>query len=149
MRFVNFILFFSILIPACSGGPAIAPVKGKISFMGKAIDTGVIMFHSETGPAAVGNIQKDGTYVLTTLRKNDGAIVGNHTVTIQATRVGAGTMEEPKSLEEEIKQSRATKILVPGKVTSLVPEKYATTVTSTLKVEVKNQDNILDFDLKD
>jgi len=149
MRFTNFILVFSILIPACSGGPVIAPVKGKISFLGKSIDTGVIMFHSETGPAAVGNIQKDGTYVLTTLRKNDGAVVGNHTVTIQATRVGAGTMEEPKSLEEEIKQSRATKILVPGKVTSLVPEKYATTVTSTLKVEVKNQENILDFDLKD
>jgi hypothetical protein len=52
-------------------------------------------------------------------------------------------------LDEEIKQSRATKILVPGKVTSLVPAKYATTVTSTLKVEVKNQDNILDFELKD
>jgi hypothetical protein len=87
--------------------------------------------------------------VLTTLSKNDGAVVGNHTVTIQATSVGAGTMEEPKSLDEEIKQSRATKILVPGKVTSLVPAKYATTVTSTLKVEVKNQDNILDFELKD
>lgn len=148
MRIVIFVILL-LLIPACSSGPIISPVKGKISYKGKTIETGIIMFHSDTGPAGVGNIQKDGSYVLTTTLKNDGAVVGNHTVTIQATSVGAGTMEEPKSLEEEIKQSRATKILVPGKVTSLVPEKYSTTVTSTLKVEVKNQENIIDFDLKD
>ena len=142
-------IFLPLFTVACSGGPVIAPVKGKITYKGKTNDTGIIMFNSDNGPAAVGNIQKDGSYVLTTTRKNDGAVVGFHTVTIQATSVGAGTMEEPKSLEDEIKQSRSGKILVPGKVTFLVPEKYATTVTSSLKAEVKNQENMIDFDLKD
>lgn len=140
---------FCTLLASCSSGPTIAPVKGKVSFQGKAIDHGIIMFIPEQGPGAVGNLEKGGFYTLTTLKANDGAVVGNHKVTVQATQVGPGSMEAPKSIEEENKQSRSGKILVPGTVTWLVPEKYSTIQTTTLTTEVKAGPNTIDFDIKD
>lgn len=137
------------MLAACSSGPVIAPVKGKVTFEGKAVDQGIIMFTPEQGPGAVGNLEKGGFYTLTTLHKGDGAVVGSHKVTIQATQVGPGSMEAPKSIEEENKQSRSGKILVPGKVTWLVPEKYSIQQSTTLTSEVKAGPNIIDFDIKD
>lgn len=147
-RLAGLLVLFSLLV-GCSGGPVIAPVKGKITYMGKIIDQGIIMFLPEQGPAATANIEKDGTYILTTSRKNDGAVVGKHKVTIQATKVSGGSFETPKSIEEENQQSRSNKILVAGKVTWLVPEKYSMDKSSTLTADVKNQPNIIDFDIKD
>lgn len=143
------LLFLFSLQMGCSGGPVIAPVKGKVTYMGKVIDQGVIMFLPEQGPPATGNIEKDGSFTLTTTRKADGAVVGKHKVIIQATKVGGGSYETPKSIEEENQQSRSNKILVAGKVTWLVPEKYSMDKSSTLTADVKNQPNTIDFDIKD
>ena len=56
-RFAGLLGLFSLMI-GCSGGSVIAPVKGKISYMGKIIDQGIIMFLPEQGPAATANIEK-------------------------------------------------------------------------------------------
>ncbi|MFN5290985.1 MAG: hypothetical protein ACK5E4_12940, partial [Planctomycetia bacterium] len=63
--------------------------------------------------------------------------------------VSGGSYETPKSIEEENQQSRSNKILVAGKVTWLVPEKYSMDKSSTLTADVKNQPNTIDFDIKD
>src|SRR4051794_23778400 len=62
-----------------------------------------------------------------------------------------GQLVEPKSLEEEIERAKTPappgKVLIPGKVTWLVPEPYSRLDQSTLKAEVKPGENTIDFDI--
>ena len=67
----------------------VAPVHGKVTIDGKSLFQGKVMFAPvakgdsvHPGKPAWGNIQPDGTFRLTTLKQDDGAIVGEHWVTI-------------------------------------------------------------------
>lgn len=74
----------------CGGSPyEVAPVHGVVKLNDTVLPQGGIMFSPvakgesiNPGKAAVGTIQSDGTYTLTTFRDQDGAIVGEHWVTI-------------------------------------------------------------------
>lgn len=67
-------------------GPALYPVKGTVTFNGKPLNTGSVMFVPQSkGPAAYGPIAEDGTYNLTTDDK-DGALPGKHRVMINAVK---------------------------------------------------------------
>src|SRR4051794_33249667 len=92
----------ALLAAAGCGGPRLAPVSGRVTVGGRPVTEGVVMFIPADGPAAVGAIQKDGQYTLTTFKPGDGALVGGHKVTISATTVGGGSMVEAASLDEEI-----------------------------------------------
>src|ERR1700687_5390629 len=81
------------------GGPRLGKVSGRVTVGGKPVTSGTIMFHPDAGPTAVGTIQPDGTYTLTTGKPGDGAVVGAHRVTIQSTTVGEGSLVEPKSID--------------------------------------------------
>jgi hypothetical protein len=135
----------------CGGGLSLGQVTGKVSVGGARVKSGTIMFHPKSGPAAVATIQPDGSYTLTTLKPGDGAVVGPHRVTIQATTVGEGSLIEPKSIDEEVKlaQKKAPggKILVAGKVTWVVPEKYSRLETSDLTAQVASGPNTIDFEI--
>ncbi|MBA4064301.1 MAG: hypothetical protein C0501_11430 [Isosphaera sp.] len=145
------ILLGCLAAAGCGRGLDLAPVAGRVAVGGKAVTSGVVMFHPPDGPTAVGEIRPDGTFTLTTVSPGDGAVVGPHRVTIQATTVGPGMMVEPKSLDEEMKLSREKlpggKILVPGKVTWVVPERLSRADTTTLTAEVRPGPNAIDFDL--
>jgi hypothetical protein len=105
------------------------------------------MFHPDAGPTAVGTIGPDGAYTLTTIKRGDGALVGSHRVTIQATTVGPGSMVEPKSIDEELALRQQGKVLVAGKVDWVVPEQYSRVETTDLKAKVDPGSNTLDFDI--
>ena len=61
-------------------GATTVPVKGKVTHNGKPLTKGVINFQPEgAGKDATGEIQPDGTFVLTTYKKDDGAVVGTIT----------------------------------------------------------------------
>jgi len=140
--------FVAMVLIGCSGDPRLGKVFGRVTVGGKPVTGGTIMFHPDAGPTAVGPIGRDGAYTLTTLKANDGALVGSHRVTIHATAVGEGSMVDPKSFDEEIQKSRrGAKILVAGKVTWIVPEKYSRTQTSNLTATVGNRSNEINFDL--
>jgi hypothetical protein len=74
----------------CGGQPyEVAPVHGAVKLNGTFLPQGGVMFSPvakgdsiNPGRAAVGMIQPDGTYTLTTFEDKDGAIVGEHWVTI-------------------------------------------------------------------
>ena len=74
----------------CGGSPyEVAPVRGVVTLNDKPFTQGGVMFaplakddDANSGKSAVGRIQADGTYTLTTFEKNDGAVVGEHWVTI-------------------------------------------------------------------
>ena len=140
-----------VLLLAGCGGPRLGKVSGRVTIGGQPVAEGVILFHPEAGPAAVGAIRPDGTYELTTLKPGDGAVVGTHRVAIQATRVSPGHLADAKTIDEEVARSGKSvpggKVLVAGAVTWVVPEKYAHVDTSGLTRHVEPGTNTIHFDL--
>lgn len=62
---------------------ATVPVKGKVTYKGKPLTRGEIMFHPVSGTMfAHGTINGDGSFRLTTFTPGDGAAVGSHRVSL-------------------------------------------------------------------
>ena len=111
-----------------------APVHGKISYKSKPVTTGTITFvPSKSGPTATGEIQKDGTYKLTSYAPDDGAVLGSHTVMIISMQDQANRLPEDRNP------------LPPP----MIPMKYSNNERSGLTATVKAGDNIINFDLMD
>jgi hypothetical protein len=78
----------------CSRSPyELAQVHGTVTLDGKPLSSAKVMFapveiagNVNPGKPAFGLIQNDGSFVLTTYEMNDGAIVGEHWVSIIALR---------------------------------------------------------------
>ena len=132
------LMIFAIAIVAggCSkqGRMETAPVSGKVTYRGKAVPTGTVMFVPGEGPAATGEIGSDGSYKLTTFSPGDGAVIGTHKVTITALQGMGNVLPEQRSATPP----------------PLVPAKYLSGETSGLVAEVKAKTkNEVNFDLKD
>jgi hypothetical protein len=153
-RHVRPIAFFAavvllVLFTGC-GNSGLAKVSGRVTVGGKAVTSGTIMFYPANGPGAVGEIKPDGGYTLTTYRPGDGAAIGRHIVAIHATSIGPSNILEANSIEDELHtpgQAASGKILVPGKVTWLIPEKYSQPATSPFVAEVKAGENDIPFEI--
>ena len=131
-------------LAACIGcgpsRPEMAAVHGRVTYQGKPVVEGTIVFYPEKGRPATGTLAPDGSYRLTTFDANDGAMLGRHHVTIEARRITAPMMQGEAAGEE-------VGVYGPPKVEWLLPEKYAGRDSSPLTAEVKPGDNTIDFDL--
>jgi hypothetical protein len=131
-----------------SGRPQTAKVEGKVTYAGQPVTFGEITFYPRQGRSATGRIQADGTYRLTTFSEGDGALLGQHTVTIKAVKFPEPA-NQPKSMNEEI----ARDLKGGGRQGPhaqphwLVPSRYAQRDTSGLKAEVRKGPNTCNFDL--
>jgi hypothetical protein len=126
----------ALCLAGCSGESRFetAAVQGKITYRGKPLSSGTIMFvPKDDRPSAVGEIQPDGVYRLTTYRENDGAVLGDHAVMITAVEDNANKLPEERS----------------GLPQLLIPLKYASHTESGLTAEVKAGSNSIDFTLTD
>lgn len=128
-----------------SGYPTTSTVSGKVTFGGQPVTEGMIVFQPKHGRPALGTIRPDGSYVLTTFREGDGALPGEHLVTIQSRRVRGG-MSAARNIEEELTMSGRSS--APTTVQWLVPERYSREATTPLKANVNPDQNIIDFDLQ-
>src|SRR5262245_20090346 len=108
-----------LLLVGCSSSPKTAMVRGKVTYQGKAVPNGTILFKPASGPSATGELEKDGSYTLTTFRKGDGAVPGKYTVVIVA-------MQDTR---EALPEARAA--LPPP----IIPERYSSAATSELRAE--------------
>jgi hypothetical protein len=89
-------------ISACGPGNGLnlARVSGKVTYKGEPVKNGTVFFKPDeakgtVGPAAVGSITSNGTYVMSTESVGDGAIVGHHKVGITGVEpVATSTVEE-------------------------------------------------------
>jgi hypothetical protein len=134
-----------VLLAGCGPQlPATAPVHGKITFGGKPVASGKIAFRPTAGRSSLGTIASDGSYTLSTFSPGDGAILGKHHVTIEATKVTGPSA--PKSLDEE-RRGGADLSTLP-QVIWIVPQLYSRTETSPLEANVQPGSNTIDFDLK-
>ena len=100
----------------CDQLPLTTPAKGVVYFEDKPLEFGSVMFQPiNGGQPARGDIQSDGTYVLSTFADQDGAIIGKHQV-----RIMCNSAQDPNSTEE-IDMNAATigRVLIPRKYTQL------------------------------
>ncbi len=57
--------------------PGLIPVKGKVTYKGKPLAHGVVVFEPDGyGREARGKLESDGTFILTTIEKGDGVVPG-------------------------------------------------------------------------
>ena len=143
-RYLGYVVvaaLFGVVAAGCGGSNrlATAAATGKVSYNGKPLSFGCVLFVSETGPPARGAIKPDGTFQLRTYKDGDGAIVGKHRVQVACTGdQGPNAPPQPTNGEPH-----------PGK--SLVPSKYSAYMTSGLTFAVSADANANHFmiDLKD
>jgi hypothetical protein len=118
------------------GGLKLAAAEGVVTYQGKALDHGEVVFSPQAGtpgPASVGKIQPDGSYVMRTTGR-EGAAIGPHKVTVHCRR---------ELTEKEI---RNRSLAIPK---SLIPGRYGINDQSPLAFEVvEGESNTYDIVLK-
>jgi hypothetical protein len=121
-----------LLVPAWGCGavggggeqlPSLIPVKGKVTYKGRPVTKGMVRFEPDGyGRPARGELQSDGSFVLTTTKAGDGVVTGPHRVSIAAS-------------DKSIANDRAFR-------------KYASPNTSKLTAEVDSEHTEHNFDLQ-
>lgn len=139
-------LFCSVvlLVVAGCGSPKVYPVSGQINFNGQPMaGTGSITFipmvQKEGAPMAGGEVLADGTYQLTTVKANDGALAGEYRVVI--TQV---TSVEPQAAPDG---QAAPAVVAALRPEQLIPANYGDHANSPLTATVKAENNTINFDL--
>ena len=128
--------------------PETAVVQGHVTVDGRAVTAGKIGFFPEHGVPAFGEIQSDGSYILTTFSPGDGAMLGPHRVTVQSVLI-IQAQPDPQSFEEEIAQATTPQRRRPPVplVQHRVPQRYEREQTSGLTAQVERGTNKIDFPL--
>ena len=110
-------------------GRELAPVTGNVTYRGKPVPFGYVMFQPESGQGALGVIQSDGGFRMVTNGEGDGAAVGKNRV-----RIACYEIQDPA------KKKLAGGGEVPlGK--SLIPARYSSLDTSGIVVDVHSGAN--------
>ncbi len=113
--------------------PKTIPVKGKVTYQGKPLTQGTVNFLPEDSWPAIGEIQPNGEYTLSTFEKGDGAVLGFHRVVIFSTDANPRLM--PGSPHYKTPKE-------------LIPKKYTTAESSGLEAIVEPGTKAIDFELK-
>jgi hypothetical protein len=142
-------LLASICLAVLAGcghrGPETAPVSGKVTYAGKPVADGTIMFWSAAGgTVATAKLGPDGSYRLATHPNLDGAVLGAQQVTIAIDF--EELLAKTPGKEKELTALRGPvhpRVQIPGSL----PLRYGERQTSGLKAEVKPGPNTIDFNL--
>ena len=130
-----------LLLPGCGGGgrkEGLAPVTGQITYDGQPVPAGHIYFYPVDGKrSSSGSIEADGKYALTSYTSGDGALIGKHKVVIDAKEPGA-----PLPNPDDPDAFKPGAIKPPARI---LPAQYYDQATTPLEVDVKDEDNVIDF----
>jgi len=132
-----------------SGGgtrPLLGTTHGTITYKGKPVPRGTVSFTpmagergGASGVPAIGQIQSDGSYELTSYDTGDGAVLGQHFVTIKA-------QGETKKMHGMPRPAEAQKI---ARGNLIIPVVYSDPTRTPLRSTVEEGDNKIDIALKD
>lgn len=117
------LLLVVVSATGCGKRRALAPVHGQVSYQGKPLRFGTVMFQPESGQPATGIIQQDGTFRMVTHGEGEGAALGKNLI-----RIACYEEQDPSHK------------FVPGQPTLgrlLIPERYLMFETSGLTIVVK------------
>ena len=121
------LMFFVVLLTMGCAKPAGLPnmvhVRGQVIYQGEPLRSGTVVYvprSPDEGRQARGEIQPDGTFVLTTLRPGDGVQTGEYDIAVVALAA------HPGELSREAIEAAGGVI----KRGYLIPDKYAQATTS-------------------
>src|SRR5262249_32716155 len=123
--------------------PKMGKVTGTVMYNGKPVTDGSGPFTPDsaqggaTGQNAIRPIESDGTYTLTTFNTGDGAILGQHVVTVQA-------YNDPNAFKPKADGTYTYRLPKPA-----VPVKYTTVEKTPLRCTVVEGKNTFDIEMKD
>jgi hypothetical protein len=87
-----------------------APVKGRVMFNGKPVADASLTFsplgaegQKETGKSGTGYTDANGYFELSTFKNYDGALIGNHSVTVMLPDTHPAKCKRSKQLPLEVK----------------------------------------------
>ncbi len=119
-----------------ASGSKIVKAGGTVTRHGQPLPNVNVTFHPESGRPANGTTDASGRFLMTTLRNNDGAVVGRHKVSISI----AGAPPMPGTAEAKNA----------GKTVPSFPARFSNPLTSGLKATVvAGSSNDFTFDLPD
>jgi hypothetical protein len=147
----------SVVLAGCGSNanrPKLGKVSGKVTYKGQAVTAGTVTFTpitgkgGDSGDVASGQIESNGSYTLTTFDTGDGAVLGQHAVTVVVhdgsadlkslnTRAGAD-MSKPGSVQP--------RYVLPKLAT---PKKYSDPATTPFKYTVTAEPKVIDLELKE
>ena len=143
-----------VMLSGCSAGepagPKTAKVTGVVTYQGKPVAEATVVFLGDGRIQAAQALTNDaGLFVLTTTKPGDGAVPGNHVVSVTKV-VGnlAATSKKDLSMEGAVKAGEdAAK---ESKLLHLVPQKYSAASSSPLRFTVKEgEKNHFEIKLED
>lgn len=135
-----------VLTIGCGQGASMAPVSGVVKLDGEPLaDAGVTFTPVSGGRPAWATTDQQGQYTLTTFVNADGALVGEHVITVAKAGPAAPIQEVADQglasiagIQAEMKKPKR----------ALVPAKYGGLKTTDLRYVVETVDrNVADFDL--
>ena len=117
----------ALVLTGCNrgGSPNMVKIRGTVTYNGQPLTQGTVVYvpQGAEGRQARGEIQPDGSYVLTSLKDGDGAQQGDYVITVVSLKPHPG---EPTT-REEIERTG-------GRIVreSAIPDKYSNPATSGL-----------------
>jgi hypothetical protein len=107
--FLFAVAVLAVLVPGC-GGERVAPVKGRVVFNGQPVKEAALTFSPtsaenqlDAGTPATGFTDQQGYFELSTFTKNDGALVGTHSVNVVIDDTNPAKCKRHKGLTLEVK----------------------------------------------
>ena len=143
----------AMLIGGCGGPdrPPMGRVSGVVSYNGAPLDSGEVKFipiqGAESDRPAIGVIESDGSYKLTTFNTGDGAVVGQHKVLVTVPRP-VETMGENVDEESGMMPSFDQPMPEYDDVSG-IPSKYGNLDSTPLRYTVEQSGNTIDIELED
>ncbi len=135
----------------CSSSKARATVKGKVTFAGKSLTVGSVMFYGKDNVTASASIDKNGNYVMAD------APLGEVKITVSVPRVSPEVLAKMKAMAgfKDVKsvnpENPGQSISIVGEMPSQppvpIPEKYASVETSGLTYTVERGEHTHDITL--
>ncbi|MGD9856481.1 MAG: carboxypeptidase-like regulatory domain-containing protein [Planctomycetaceae bacterium] len=123
------------LLTGCSGSSdkwvqgrePVHPISGRVTLKGEPVEGAILIFHSTAKElSAQGRTDADGNYSVTTYEDGDGAVLGEHIVTVRKTK----EVKKPTKYHTEDEPSYATF------TEELLPKESSSKQTSKLRVTV-------------
>lgn len=122
--------------------PKLGKISGVVTYKGQPVESGRVVFTPTggggTGQSASGMIGPDGSYTLTTFDEGDGAILGEHVVTVDVT--------EKDAVSPQPKPDGTIDYTMPKK---LGPKKYTSVDTSPARCTVAEGSATFDIKMED
>lgn len=151
-----FLGFACLLISAAISGcgptrPDLVPVSGVVTYQGQPVVGAQVTFMAPNAArAAYGKTDAEGKFRLSTFGMDDGAVAGNHTVTVaKPTESAGGEAMSPDNPDSGYAAAMAQAANRPT-IKSELPDKYATPETSDLTATVTSSGpNEFTFALED